>query len=215
MLRKLICGLGAVILLATAAPVAMAASKIRIATPTGNDAYSHLVARAEADDMTVDFSALRHAWLDSAARKHRASIEMLTRDLNSAVSSGKDTQVRDTAERILAIDYTDLMAHLRLRQACAALHDDECANHFHFTEFGLLNSITTGHDGKSFATAWPVISLDEEYFMMGVAGMSLQTQSLVTDGGRSYDRMAVKMQDGSTATYYFDISAFFGIHEFD
>lgn len=178
--------------------------------PPDGDAYSQLVAKAEADDQTTDFKALRLAWVDSAAKKRAGSTRELTDQMFKAAGAGKHAKVAETARKIIAINYTNLIAHKMLRQACKMDGDTACADHEHFVEFGLLNSITGGRDGHSVEQAWYAISIEEEYQMLMLAGAQPGGQALLNVKGVPYDRLDATGEDGKPVVYYFDISAFFG-----
>ncbi|MBL0336840.1 MAG: DUF4919 domain-containing protein [Chitinophagaceae bacterium] len=75
-------------------------------------------------------------------------------------------------------------------------------------QFGLLNSIVKNGDGKSCATAWPVIQVKEEYFILQMVGAALQKQSIDHSGGVC-DKMDVKTEEGENKTYYFEITMVF------
>lgn len=202
--------------LALCAPVlsapAMAAASV---APRDNDDFSRLVAQAEADDPATDFKALRHAWLTSAAKKRGGDTLTLTQKLAGAVRARKDADVAAIARQIIAIDYTDMRAHKYLRQACVVLKDQACADHEHFVEFGLLKSIVgVGRDGRSVASAWQVISISEEYFIIEMASLRSTQQSLMFDQDKPYDVLSVVGEDGKPLNLYFDITAFFG-HELE
>lgn len=49
-----------------------------------------------------------------------------------------------------------------------------------------------------------------EYIRKNCAGCVFQSQSLIEKGGKHYDALRVKMQDGTEKTYYFDINSFYG-----
>lgn len=200
-LRALFCALVAL----GCAPLARAETPA-IAVPHDNDDYSRLVARAEAGDAGVDFHALRFAWLDSAARLRAGPIDGLTADMVKAAGASNDALVRADAEKILSIDYTDLLAHKYRRQACQLLGDTGCANHEHFVEFGLLTSVTKGKDGQSKATAWEVATIDEEYFILAMAGLKPGLQALINDGGRAFDRFEVTDPGGAAHEVWFDVT---------
>jgi len=185
-----------------------------VSIPHDGDTYSLLVARAEQDDQTVDFRALRRAWMDSAARKRRQPTDELRKAMFEAANARRDAEVAAKARAILAQDYTDLYAHKFLRQACAAMGDAACAAHEHFVEFGMLKSIVANGDGQSMATAWEVISIPEEHFVIAMMGAQPQEQALLNGGGRMYDRMDVLDDKGAKHSLYFDITDFFS-HELD
>jgi len=66
--------------------------------------------------------------------------------------------------------------------------------------YGLLRSITSSGDGLSAKTAFKVIAVAEEYYLLRDVGAKLKQQSLV-DG---CDVMVVD-QRGKEMTYYFDV----------
>jgi hypothetical protein len=204
--------LGFAALTATVPAFAEPAAPAKVEVPHDGDRYSALVARAEADDHTIDFVALRTSWLESKACKRAASTRELAQVMQLAGDAQDNATVRGIATQIVSIAYVDMSAHKFLRQSCLQLKDQACADHEHFVEFGLLNSIVTNGNGRSADTAWKVISIEEEYFIMRMAGMQLRTQSLINDKGRVFDRMDVTTQDGKQLQLWFDIGLFFG-HE--
>src|SRR3569623_382872 len=94
--RRLCVALGAVAL--------MGASQ----APGDGDAFSKLAARAEAGDATLDFRALRLAWLDSAQRRRHVDIAPLARELSAAAQAQDTAKVLAAARAILAADYIDM-----------------------------------------------------------------------------------------------------------
>jgi hypothetical protein len=70
-----------------------------------------------------------------------------------------------------------------------------------------LNSIVKKGDGTTCETAWPVIQIEEEYFILEMVGAKFKKQSINTFGGLC-DKMEVKV-DGKKKTYYFEISKVF------
>lgn len=181
---------------------------LQIIVPKDGDDYSELVARAVAHDKSVDFRALRFAYLKSAARKNsKADLDALKKALFDASKSGDDQKVSDAAVKLLSENYTDLWGHKFLRQACAKLHDDQCAEQGHFVEFGLLNSIMSSGDGKTCDTGWEVSAVAEEYFIIGMMGDTPSEQSLISGKNGSCDLLHVKDENGKFQDYYFRIDA--------
>ena len=96
----------------------------------------------------------------------------------------------------------DADIHLARAQACKRTGDTAGSMyHFHFF-YGLLHSIAASGDGKSAKTAFKVISVSEEYYLLDEIRAQLIDQSLVTP----CDLMHVKLADGTEATLYFDVS---------
>ena len=117
------------------------------------------------------------------------------------------SEIIDAANKMLSIDYTDMEAHKILRQTYNALGDTANEKKHHDMESGLLNSIVKNGDGKTCQTAWPVIQVTEEYFILQMIGAKLLRQSLDNTGGLC-DKMEVQTNDGNR-TYYFEVSRVF------
>lgn len=173
--------------------------------PPDNDAYAQQVAKAEAEDPSTDFKAMRLAWRGSDARK-RADTFALREQLAKAVQKRDLTRVADLARSILAKEYVNLRAHSLLLQVCQARKDDACVKHETFVLSGLLASITASGDGKSADTAYQVISIEEEYFVMDARGLHSEQQSLMFQAQKPYDVLST----GDGQNVWFDISLFYG-----
>ena len=71
---------------------------------------------------------------------------------------------------------------------------------------GLIQSVEKSGDGKTPATAFVVISTDEEYVLLHWQGLQPTGQSLINQDGHSYDKMtAVNSKTNETVNYYFNI----------
>jgi hypothetical protein len=172
--------------------------------------YENLVSKAEGGDETIDFRALRFAYIESAAYKRARSdnaLRELQERLSIAAKAGAHEQVRSIALQILSIEYINLYGHKFLRQSCAKLNDDGCEKRHHHIEFGLLRSITSSGDGKSCDTAWEVVSLEEEYFILNMLGMKPYQQALINSSKHRCDEMRVTDKNGSEKIYYFNVDA--------
>jgi hypothetical protein len=126
-----------------------------------------------------------------------------------AAQSGQADRAGDLARKILAQDYTDLRAHELLRQVCAKQKDEACVQHETFVTRGMLNSITGSGDGKSAKTAWLVISIEEEYFVLNAKGLRTSMQSLRLEDNKPYDVLSASGAGGAQDVW-FDIGLFFG-----
>lgn len=180
-----------------------------IVLPHDNDEYSKLVARAQSGDQTVDFHALRFAFLKSAAHKRGGLLGdsmALQKEMYAAVQANDAAKARTLAENLISADYINMHGHKVLRQACAILKDQACADREHFIEFGLLNSITHSGDGKTCKTGWEVVTVAEEYFIIAMSGARPQGQALI-NGPPACDQMTVMTEAGGTQVLYFRIDA--------
>jgi hypothetical protein len=183
--------------------------------PADTDAYADFVRRAEAGATDIDYRAMRLAWVESAAflRVKREAVDDLRGTMHAATAPGGDpARVRDAALAILRIVYVDLDAQKALRQACHLLGDEACATKYHDIELGLLKSIIATGDGKACATAWEVVSIDEEYFILGMVGFELRAQAGPGKDGFC-DTMTGTDENGEPRTYYFDVRPVFRGYE--
>jgi len=78
----------------------------------------------------------------------------------------------------------------------------------------LLDSILLSGDGKSFDTAYKVISVSEEYSLMRALGLSSYGQQLVGNNGSMFDKIAVKdSRTGKKSTLYFNVDVSFRAYD--
>jgi Domain of unknown function (DUF4919) len=190
---------------------ASAQNNSKVVVPAYNDKYSQLVKKLEAGNTTINYAELRENFLESeqfkTANRQNSDLSSLRKAMHGLMNKSKPAEIIDVAKKILSIDYTDMEAHKILRQAYKILGDTANSTKHHDIEFGLLNSIIKKGDGKTCQTAWPVIQITEEYFILEMLGAKLRQQSLDNNGGLC-DKMEVQI-DGRDKTYYFEVSKVF------
>ncbi len=186
---------------------AAAASAPEIVLPQDGDEYSALAARAASGDKSVDFRALRFAWLKNKSHKQVDPVaDDLRKTLFAAVEAGDHQRMREAAVKLISANYIDMWGHKYLREACFMLHDDACSKQASFVQFGLLHSIVaTGH-AHECKSGFEVVSVAEEYFMLGMVDARDITQTLIS-GTPSCDQMEFTNQDGKRQSYFFRIDA--------
>ncbi len=172
--------------------------------------YKDLVRRAEAGE-EVDFRELRLAWLYGPAMKpipREDEVPALKKEMFEAMQEGGDPRVvLARAREILDIHYVDLDAQKARRQACELINEEPCQQ-YRTVSLGMLRSVVEGRDGTSCPTAWRVISIDEEYFVLRMLDARFERQSLVTDEGGICDALDAEYE-GEAKTFYFDVSDVF------
>jgi hypothetical protein len=205
--------LAALLIVATFFPclAGSAATSPEVEVPSFGDKYSRLVRGLESGQTGIDYREFRESFLESrqfeVAASHQEEMDRLKASLGPLIERSKHADVIRVTKAILSIDYTDLLAHKLLRQAYKLSGDAANEKKYHDIEFGLLNSIVKNGDGKSCATAWPVIQVKEEYFILQMLGATLKKQAIDRRGGIC-DRMEVTV-DGRDATYYFGVAKVF------
>jgi len=183
-----------------------------ISVPVFNDRYSELVKQLEAGKTDIDYREFRDSFIESrqfvVASKMKTEFDKLKKEMFVQLNNSNSQEVLSITKAMLSIDYTNILAHKILRQTYNLLGDTLNAQKYRTIQFGLLNSIVKNGDGTSFKTAWHVIQVNEEYFILQMLGVEVLKQSLIVKDGK-FDKMDVKTEDGDTKSYYFDVSKVF------
>jgi hypothetical protein len=182
-----------------------------VVVPAYNDKYSSLVKKLEAGRTNINYREFRESLLESEQFKvvgiNNSDLRALRKQMHELMKRAKYAEIIEVAKKMLSIDYTDIEAHKILQQAYKVLGDETNRNKYQDIEFGLLKSIVKNGDGKTCQTAWPVVQIEEEYFILQMIGAKLLTQSIDNTGGLC-DKMEVQTQEGNK-TFYFDVTKVF------
>jgi hypothetical protein len=167
------------------------------------ESYAAMVERVKKGDATVDYRALRDAYSASPAYQPYG---VEARDEMRKAFAAKDCpNTIKHGEKVLNEIYIDVLTHL-LTANCLRKGNDEAKADFHRAiGRSLLDSIAASGDGKSPQTAFIVVTIDEEYDLLGMRGLTMKSQALVHTGGHSFDQMSVVAEDGTTSTLFFQI----------
>ena len=172
--------------------------------------YEALVQRIKAGDATVDFTELRFACLESRGC-HGEGDRDARKAMNQAFQEKRYSAALEQAAKALKSNYADAEAHMMSSQVCAETDQSGRAEFHRKIAAGLIRSILSSGDGKAPSTAFKVISIREEYVVLGVNGLRIQSQALFGENGHNYDRLiGVKPGTDERTTLYFNIDSFFG-----
>lgn len=160
-------------------------------TASKDDPFKTLVAKLKGGDTTVDFKAMRMASADSKEEDAGEADRELRSKALEAINSKKYEAASKAAEKALQTGYVDIEMHLVMAVANRELGDSKKFEFHKAAYLGLLNSILDGADGKSAKTAYVVISVSEEYSVLGALGLARGSQSLRNEGGHAYDVLSV------------------------
>ncbi|MEP6936140.1 MAG: DUF4919 domain-containing protein [Nitrospirota bacterium] len=199
---------------------ALSQNSSAVAIPRYDDKYSKLVRQLEAGETNINYREFRNSFLESeqfkVAANQKSDLDALRKTMRELMKPAKYGDIVEVAKKMLSVDYTDLEAHKILQQTYKILGDAPNQKRHHDIEFGLLNSIVKNGNGKTCQTAWPVIQIAEEYFILEMLGAKVLQQSVDPKDGPC-DRMEVQTNEGKKV-YYFGISKVFrgynkqGIH---
>jgi hypothetical protein len=218
-LKRLPKALLAWLLMLALSHTALPQSTANVAIPRYTDDYSKTVRQLEAEQTNINYRDFRDSFLESeqfkVAAEKKPDLDSLRKTMHELMKTAKYPDILEVAKKMLSIDYTDMEVHKVLQQTYKILGDAPNQKKYHDIEFGLLNSIVKNGDGKTCQTAWPVIQITEEYFILDMLGAKLLKQSI--DNSGPCDRMEVQTDEGKKV-YYFEISKVFkgynerGIH---
>ena len=168
--------------------------------------YGTLLARVKEGDLAGDFQRLRFSYMESPERRAAPDVSHERAEMVRAVGAKDFRLALELSEVVLGAVFVDIDGHLT---ACIANEElqQKWWSDYHKNVFGrLLDSILTRGDGQSAATAYKVISVQEEYAVLRVLGVTPVSQSLHHADGHSYDVFAVKDVRSSE-----DMQVFFNI----
>jgi hypothetical protein len=182
-----------------------------VAVPNFNDKYSDYVQKLESGATNIDYKSFRFSFIESKqfilAHEQLSILDSLKRDMYDQMSKSDYQKIIKVTKEMLSIDYTSLIAHKILRQTYRIIGDSINAKKYKAIQFGLLRSITDNGNGKSCETAWQVIQIEEEYFILNMLDAKLLKQSICNKKG-FYDKLEVNTDEGNK-TYYFETSKVF------
>lgn len=186
-------------------------TETKIIVPDFKDKYSDYVRQLEAGETNIDYQDFRFSFIESEqfiiANKNSTKLDSLKKEMYAKMKSKSYSDIIDITKQMLSIDYTSMIAHKILRQTYKIIGDTVNAAKYKTIQFGLLNSIVKKGNGQTCETAWTVIQISEEYFILEMLDADLLKQSIDNKGGLC-DKMEVKV-DGKKKTYYFETSKVF------
>jgi hypothetical protein len=151
------------------------------------DKYSEYVKKIETGQNDIDYQDFRFSFIDSEQFKiaNRKSTELanLEKEMYTQMDKSNFAEIINITKQMLSINYTNMLAHKILRQTYKIIGDTENEAKYKTIQFGLLNSIIKNGDGKTCSTAWPVIRIDEEYFILQMLDAKLHEQTIDNKDG--------------------------------
>jgi hypothetical protein len=150
--------------------------------------YAELVARAESGDATLNYSNLRLSYSRSASYDPdgKQTAALFSAAWNAFQARDCRTALDRSAE-LLKINYVSIPMHF-VRSDCLKQAGDQPGSDRELAiGRGLANSLLTSGDGKSTATAYVVVTLSEEGFVLTALGIRAEKQALLMADDGPYD----------------------------
>ena len=173
--------------------------------------YRQLVERAKGGDASVDFVQMRDAFAAWLCQEKKTDAP--NRDAMVAAFKAQDfAKAAELAEAVLDYEFVNRGLHLATEDAYRKSGNAAKADFHKDVAEKLLRALVTSGDGKSAETAYRVLSISEEYFIMRQhLGYKVSSQSLLMVKDRPYDVLSgTDPKTGNNVSLYFDIGSFFG-----
>jgi hypothetical protein len=169
--------------------------------------FDTLLEKVKKSDPTVDFGELRMAFTRTAKYDPYSNNRKTRAEMAEALENKEYEKTAELAEQLLKLNYVDADAHFHAFRACTELKQEDEAAFHRYVFRGLVGSIAKSGDGKTQATAYVVISTDEEYVLLKGLGIQLKEQALLEAKGEQFDRMTgVDRKTKDEVTLYFNIT---------
>jgi hypothetical protein len=184
----------------------------QVLVPNFSDKFCDYVKKLEAGQTDIDYQDFRFSFIESVqfkiANKKSTEFDSLKKEMYLQMNKSNYQEIIKITKQMLSIDYTSIIAHKILRQTYKITGDTINAAKYKTIQFGLLNSIVKKGDGKTCETAWPVIQIEEEYFVLDIVLDAKLIEQSVDNKGGLCDKMYVNTDKGKK-TYYFETSKVF------
>jgi hypothetical protein len=178
------------------------------AAETGKNApdYYILVKQVKNNDKSIDFKALRYAYTKTPDYKPYGGDDADKDAMYAALKNKDFKKAVKHAQVVLGKNYVDMEAHYVSTIAYRETKNKEKEEFHSFVLKGLLDSIYDSGTGQTPETAFVVITVDEEYFFLGVYGYRVTKSDQVGANNHSYDKMETEdKKTGAKAIFYFNI----------
>ena len=174
--------------------------------------YDALLAMARENPAEADFHALRMAFVRTPHYQPYASdIESLDALGDALHGDDLDTALAQV-KNLLNTNYLDIEAHISADYIYTRRSETAQATYHRAFARGLIDSIARTGNGRSFETAFIVITLAEEYTLLRMLGLQPQTQQLVQHEEHWFDVHNVRHgTSGEAIRVYFNVDILHGL----
>ena len=171
------------------------------------DTYHPLLSRLRSGDTSVDFTALRLAYAASADYSPYGSDADPFRDsLNAALGRQDYRRAVSVADSALNADYLDIRTHVIKAYAAEQVGDSNTAKWHRGVAARLVASIMQSGVG-TIDSPYVVVTIAEEYAVLGMTGYERGMQALSECGSRPCDILQTTHRETQEKrTFHFDIS---------
>jgi hypothetical protein len=172
--------------------------------------YDEMLVKLKGGNTAIDFRKMRLAYTETKDFAPYGGSES-RKKMNEALDKGEYRQALQVVEDRLKTNYVDIDAHFTTYIANRELGKTKEAEFHRLVAVGLLNSILDNADGLTAKTAYFVISIREEYFIMTFKGYRVSSQALRREDGHTFDVLSgTNPETKESVSLYFNIDKVFG-----
>jgi len=154
----------------------------------------------------ITFDQLRDAYAESTFYDpYNTDLVSLRGPFQKAFAEGDCAGAIAQGLAILEKNYVFVDAHFILGICHRRLGQTEPSQRHIVAAQGLMKAILATGDGKTPESAIVVISVAEEYTIMGMQGAKKLQQALISKNGHSYDLITVENKSGGKEQIYFNV----------
>ena len=178
-------------------------------TPINADEYYlALQARAEVDDVTLDYSELRQAFTRSSFYQPYGSDERKRVEENFQLFGEEKYELcLQSAKKLLNENFISLGGHYVTVICAKALDLDEKAYLHEEILEGLVDSINKSGDGQGLESAYVIYTTEELYTFLQLNGLKVKGQGIINEDDKVFESMQVSVSDSDEEfTLFFDIT---------
>lgn len=169
------------------------------------DDYEHLLEAAKREPANADFLALRLAYTRSAHFNPYMNSIHTPGNLRGAMHQDNQEKIGAAIQRVLHDDYLDIETHIIAHNFYRLNGKSAKADYHARFAVGLLQSIMSS-DGRTYETAFNVLSIREEYAVMGYLGLPVHMQRKASYNGGDFDILTTQHPStGEDLDFYFNI----------
>lgn len=157
--------------------------KKNINNTESNYYYPNLLERIWANDTTLTYSEYKHLYYGNVFQPyyHPYGASFIKKDFNEIYAQGDPIKSIEKGMEVLAENPVDIEVTLKIVLAYLELGDRDMARIFAKKYYGFLDVIYASGDGETQESAYVVISVDDEYRVVGDLGLSVKQQTLIDD----------------------------------
>jgi len=162
--------------------------RTNIENPESPYYYPLLLERIWTDDTTMNYSDYKHLYYGNVFQQyyHPYGMSDVKKEFSEIFKTANYVKAVEKGKEVLAENPVDIEVTLKMIISYLELEDTLQAKIYGKKYFGFLDVIYASGDGKSLETAYVVISVDDEYRIVGDLGLAVRQQVLINDCDRLF-----------------------------